>query len=154
MCPGAIPWCVMVRHDLAGCMVAGARGCIGIRFRPQGRGRGGIDCLGVVAAALSAAGHGHVPVPRRYRLSGHDRAGVELAMAAAGLIAVAPERARAGDVLVRFPALGQAHFAVRTEAGLVEAHVGAGRVVERPWYRDEPWQGAWRLSGALGAAGR
>lgn len=154
MCRGATPWCAMARHDRAAAMVAGARGCIGARFRPQGRGPDGMDCLGVVSAALAAAGHAHVAVPRRYRLSGHDPVRVAQAIAAAGMIAVAPRQARAGDVLVRFPALGQAHFAVCTDGALVEAHVGAGRVVERPWRADEPWHCAWRLPDGADGDGR
>lgn len=141
-------------HEARLALVLGARACVGMRFRPQGRGVGGIDCLGVVAAAAAAAGI-RLPVGRDYRLTGHCLAGLEAALRAAGCMAVQADRAMGGDLLLAVPAPGQAHFAVRTDRGLVEAHAGIGRVVERPLGPGElarDWT-AWRLPAAGALAG-
>lgn len=50
--------------DQARAMVAAARACLGVPFAHQGRGRHGLDCLGLVLHAASVAGchvHGFVP---------------------------------------------------------------------------------------------
>jgi hypothetical protein len=39
----------------------------------------------------------------------------------------------------------QLHLAVCVRGGLVDAHAGLRRVVQRPMHIDERWQSAWRL---------
>lgn len=50
-----------------------------------------------------------------------------------------------GDVLLGVPANRQVHFAVRTPTGVIEAHIGLRRVIERPMASDEQWDCAWRF---------
>jgi murein DD-endopeptidase / murein LD-carboxypeptidase len=126
-------------------IVAAARGCVGTRFRPQGRMPGlGLDCVGVLLVAAAAAGvvAGEVPV---YRLGG-DPPDLAVLLAGHGCWPVAT--ALPGDVLVIAPAGRQRHFGIATDRGLVHAHAGLDRVVEGPI--DPAWVtiGAWRLPGA------
>lgn len=124
-------------------IVAAARGCVGVRFRPQGRDRAtGLDCLGVVLIALDAVGC--VPdAPGDYCLSGTglvDRAEAGLRATRLGQV----PSSRPGDIILFEPADGQAHLAVATSAGVVHAHRGVGRAVESPpdpaWLRRSVWR--------------
>lgn len=126
-------------------IVAAARGCVGTRFRAQGRVPGlGLDCVGVVLVAAAAAGIRTATIPP-YRLGGvpPDAEKVFASVGAWPVDAAAP-----GDVLAIMPAPGQRHFGVVTPQGLVHAHAGLDRVVEGPI--DAGWTitGAWRLPGA------
>nr|WP_310523991.1 peptidoglycan endopeptidase [Polymorphobacter sp.] len=127
-------------------IVAAVRGCVGTRFRSQGRRPGlGLDCVGVVLIAAAASGMGDVAVPA-YFLGGDNAADVETLLLKAGCALVtAPEL---GDVLVIAPVPRQRHLAVVTPAGVVHAHAGLGRVVEGPLDPDWTLVGAWRLAGA------
>ncbi len=62
-----------------------------------------------------------------------------------GFVAFEVALAECGDLLLTFPATRQAHLAVRTEKGFVEANAGLRRVVERPWQSGEGWHSAWRV---------
>jgi len=117
-----------------------ARGCVGARFRLHGRDvAGGLDCVGVVAVALRAAGYVGA-VPGDYRL----RTGVaRFDFVGAGMVA-ADGRAP-GDVIVARAGPGQAHLVVRTERGFVHADASLRRVVERPGGVPWPVISAWRL---------
>ena len=126
-------------------IVAGARGCVGTRFRAQGREPGlGLDCVGVVLAAAAAAGIRVAPLPP-YRIGGvpPDADPVFIACGALPIDMAAP-----GDVLAIVPAPGQRHFGIVTPLGLVHAHAGLDRVVEGPVDPDWTIIGAWRLPGA------
>lgn len=126
-------------------IVAAARGCVGTRFRPQGRTPGlGLDCVGVLLVAAAAAGVVVENLPG-YRLGG-DVPDLAAALAGHGCAPVAA--ALPGDVLVIAPAARQRHFGIVTPMGLVHAHAGLNRVVEGPI--DPAWAiiGAWRLPGA------
>lgn len=126
-------------------IVAAARRCVGTRFRPQGRTPGlGLDCVGVLLVAATAAGVSVAAVPV-YRLGGNTP-DVGAVLAAHGAVPV--EIAAAGDILVFAPVAGQIHFAIVTPTGIVHAHAGLDRVVEGPI--DATWSvvGAWRLPGA------
>lgn len=136
---GACDW-----HPRARLVVEGARRLVGAPFRPQGRGRAGYDCLGVVLAAADHAGI-LIEAPADYELRFHDLDEVESKLDNAGWIAGPRRNARPGDVLLGCPAHGHIHFAVCTEIGIVEAHAGLRRVVERPLAAGEPWKSAWRL---------
>jgi murein DD-endopeptidase / murein LD-carboxypeptidase len=127
-------------------IVAAVRGCVGTRFRLQGRVPGlGLDCVGVVMIAAAAAGVGGF-APATYALGGDHEAEIEAALAAAGCQPVLV--AMCGDILVIEPGPRRRHLAVVTPAGIVHAHAGLGRVVEGPLSPDWSIVGAWRLPGA------
>lgn len=114
---------------------AAARGCVGARFRPQGRVPAtGLDCVGLVAFALTEAG-AEVAVPRGYALRGGDPGEVERVLAGAGLRRVVDRRA--GDVLVCASGPGTLHLAVDGGGSVIHADAGARQVVERPG--EAPW---------------
>ena len=118
-------------------VVARARGCIGIRFRAQGRGREGLDCVGLVAVAL-----GLEQVRADYALRSGAAEALATALRAAGLRPV--EERAPGDVLVMRVGPGQLHLAIWTGAGLVHADAGLRRVVELPGEIVWPVMSAWR----------
>jgi len=122
--------------------VARARGCVGIRFRAQGRGPDALDCIGLVAASL-----GIEQVPADYAMRGGSRELMSKGLRAAGLRPVA--RAAAGDVLVMEAGPGQLHLGIWTGEGLVHADAGLRRVVERPGEAPWPVVSAWRSSGRI-----
>lgn len=127
-------------------IVAAVRGCVGTRFRPQGRVPGlGLDCVGVVLVAARAVGINAINVPA-YVLGGDKEPEIEAALSEAGCVPV--PIACAGDVVVVIPAARRRHLAVVTPAGVVHAHAGLGRVVEGPIDPDWAIAGAWRLPGA------
>lgn len=131
-------------HPRADRLVRGARQCVGTAFRPQGRGVGGIDCLGVILAAAKAAGIGLV-ARCDYSLVGGELTEVIRGLQAQGCSGIAVAHGVAGDVLVATPAVGQIHFALLTDTGLIEAHAGLRRVIERPLKLEDVWQSCWRL---------
>ena len=119
--------------------VVRARGLIGTRFRPQGRdAAGGLDCIGVVAAALN------VPSPPcDYALRGGSARRLAGELRAAGLHPA--ETMMAGDVLVFGPGPAQLHLGLFTGTGLVHGDAGLRRVVERPLPFPWPVLGIWRF---------
>lgn len=128
-------------HGKAGLIVAGARRCVGTRFRIQGRLPGvGLDCVGVVVCAAAAAGI-RLADATDYSLHGEQAGRLDDALS--GLRPVAA--GAAGDVAVFEPASGTRHVGIVTEGGLVHAHAGLRRVVEGP--ADPDWSpiGIWRL---------
>jgi hypothetical protein len=130
-------------HPGADRVVAAARRLVGTPFRPQGRDEGGLDCLGVALAAARGAG-----IERRlpaFALRGTGLGEGEAWLRRCGCRAVPLAEAMAGDILLQVPAAVQLHLAVRTENGLIEAHAGLGRVVERPIGPTERWMSCWRL---------
>lgn len=131
-------------HARAGLIVAAARALVGVRFRRQGRGPDGLDCVGLVVAAARGAGIG-VSVPDWLPYRGLGAAEVEALFRTGGCAEIGVAAARAGDVMLRWAAVRQPHLAVRTERGIVEAHGGVGRTVERHLDATEEWQAAWRL---------
>lgn len=119
--------------------------CLGRPFRPQGRGVGGFDCVGLVVEALRAGGVVlEVPI---YPMRGHERGRVIAAMEACGLVRVALPRCCEGDVVLAFPAVRQAHLGIRTATGIIEANAMLRRVAERLWEGGAGWHSAWRLAG-------
>jgi hypothetical protein len=114
---------------------------VGVRFRPQGRDRDGVDCVGLAAVALHAGGFAGA-VPCGYRLRGGEP-GAVMAMLDAVLARVDDERP--GDVLLCAAGPGQVHLAIGVKAGIVHADAGIGRVVERPGAVPWPVLGRWRL---------
>ncbi len=129
-------------HSRSAAIVAAVRGCIGTRFRAQGRRAGvGLDCVGVALMAAEAAGSPAEATP--YALGGDHEARLDGAIAALGCTVVATMQP--GDLLVLAPAAGRRHLAVATPRGIVHAHAGLGRVVEGPL--DPSWAliAVWRF---------
>lgn len=111
-------------------VAAAARACVGVGYRPQGRDpASALDCIGLVAVALTAAGV-RVTAPRGYALRGGDPDEAAAALAAMGLRPVAD--ARAGDVLVCRSGPGALHLGIDGGGSVIHADLTARRVVERP----------------------
>lgn len=117
-------------------IVAAARALVGAPFRLHGRGRDGIDCVGLAAVAT-----GREP-PCAYGLRSGDGARAEMWLRAAGLRAVA--EGAAGDVVLVRPGPMQLHLMIATDTGFVHANAGLGRVVETPGPSPWPVIGWWR----------
>ncbi len=128
----------------AALIVAGARACLGTRFRPQGREPGlALDCAGLVLAALAKAGRA-IDAPRDYSLRGDGLAArAEEGLAAGGVFVTGA--IRPGDLIVFEPVAGVAHLAVASEAGVIQVHLGIGRVVEGPADPAWPIRSVWRF---------
>jgi len=125
--------------DTGDAIVARARALLGVRFRPQGRSRAsGLDCVGLVAEAVGAAG-----VPRDYALRGSTPQLLAAGLAAAGLRPA--EAARRGDVLAMHAGPGQLHLGIFSGNGLIHGDAGLRRVVERPGTPPWPICGIWRI---------
>jgi hypothetical protein len=117
-----------------------ARALVGARFRPQGRGVEGLDCVGVILATFDI---GAQAAPKNYRLDCGDHA--ELTDALLTHFRRVPRRELApGDVIVVRIGERQLHLGVRTAAGFVHAHAGMRRVVETPGVPEWPIAGIYR----------
>jgi cell wall-associated NlpC family hydrolase len=114
-----------------------ARALIGVPFRLHGRGREGLDCVGLAALALGRE------APGDYGLRSGDVARAEGWLRAAGLRAVA--EGTPGDLALARPGPLQLHLMIGTGAGFVHAHAGLGRVVEMPGVSPWPILGWWTL---------
>ena len=126
---------------MSGVVAEAALALVGTSFRLHGRDpANGLDCIGVVAHALAAAGW-EGSVPSGYALRGGDP--VRVAAALDAVLARASGK-RAGDVLLVTPGPGQLHLVVRTSNGIVHADAGLRRVVERPGALPWPVLGAWQ----------
>lgn len=125
-------------------IVARARACIGVRFRPQGRDpRLGLDCIGLAAAATGVRN-----VPCDYRLRSQGQ-GVEDALAKLGFEQVNPTATSPGDLWLLDASPMQAHLGVFTGSGLVHADAGERKVVERPLPLPWPARSIWRAGEAV-----
>lgn len=138
-------------HAAGGAIVAAARALLGAPFRAQGRSERGVDCLGLVILACARAGLRVAAPAVAPALRGTDVAAAEAALLAAGAVRVAV--ASPGDLLLAAPAARQVHLAIATATGVVEAHAGLGRVVERPRTAADGWVSAWRLPADAGGGG-
>lgn len=105
-----------------------AQALVGTRFRPQGRGESGVDCVGLV---LSAFGISPDEVRRDYRIAGNCIGEVR-ARLDEHFRPVRKAELKSGDVMLLATGKQQLHLAVRTEQGFVHAHAGIRRVVETP----------------------
>lgn len=120
-------------------MALAALALVGAPFRLHGReAASGLDCIGVIAAALRGAGW-QGTVPSGYALRGGDPVAVTARFDA---VLARCAGAAAGDVLLFRVGPGQLHGAVRVAGGIVHADAALRRVVMRP---GEP---AWVLVGA------
>lgn len=113
---------------------------VGTRFRPQGRGPDGLDCVGVVLATFGLTAGA---VRRNYSLKDDHQAEVRSGLAA-HFRKINVRKLSEGDVMLMKVADVQLHLAVRTAAGFVHAHAGIGRVVETPGLPEWPLLGAYR----------
>lgn len=121
-------------------IVAAARGCVGVRFRPWGREPAlGLDCVGLVAWATG------VPAPRDYALRGGDAARAGAMMERAGLRAIGS--GEPGDVLLIDEGMGQLHLAILTDDGFVHADARLRRIVETPGRPAGRILSSWRKEG-------
>ena len=117
-----------------------ARALVGTRFRPQGRGPEGLDCVGVVLATFGIAAE---EVRANYALRGEHLD--ELREALARYFRKVPKSSLgSGDVMLLRVGEGQPHLAVRTKRGFVHAHAGIRRVVETPGLPEWPLLAVYR----------
>ncbi|UIP07143.1 peptidoglycan endopeptidase [Erythrobacter sp. SDW2] len=127
-------------------MAAHARTLIGSRFRLHGRDPAtGLDCVGVVAACLKAAGR-PIRVPPVYGLRNTDIAPLlglsERADAKSGALPC-----QSGDILLVWPGPAQHHLLLAAGPhSFIHAHATLRRVVETPFPAPWPIERHWRLT--------
>lgn len=121
---------------------------VGTPFRLHGRDPArGLDCVGLVAAALAAAGRPS-RAPTGYRLRQVAIDAFLDAAAVAGLEDAAG-RIAPGDVLLVRPGSAQHHLVVASAGGgFIHAHAGLGRIVVTPAPLTWPIVRHWRLGAA------
>ena len=120
--------------------VARARALVGARFRPQGRGPEGLDCVGVVLATYVIPADA---VRANYALRGEHLNEIRACLAR-HFRKISRKELRAGDVMLLQAGEEQPHLGVRTEHGFVHAHAGSRRVVETPGMPEWPLLGVYR----------
>ncbi len=127
-------------------MADAALGLVGCRFRLHGRDPAtGLDCIGLVHAALTAAGCAPVP-PRGYGLRNIAIDGWLPMAAQSGLVA-AHGPVCAGDILLLALGYAQHHLVIALDAeNVVHAHAGLRRVVRQPRDPAGRIEAAWRVS--------
>ncbi|AKM08127.1 hypothetical protein [Pelagerythrobacter marensis] len=131
--------------DNTGAAVArAAEALVGVPFRLHGRDpRIGLDCIGLVAAALRGAGR-KVDPPAGYGLRNRDPADPD---AIARRCALLPARGpvRGGDILMVRPGPAQMHLLVCAGPDrFIHAHAGLRRVVAMPGPMPWPILRQWR----------
>jgi len=131
--------------DAGAALAAAAERLVGVPYRLHGRDPAtGLDCVGLVAAALSAIGR-TVPAPSGYQLR---RLRVERLLGAAddAVLREATGPVEPGDILLLTPGPGQHHLAVAAaDQAAIHAHAGLGRVVRTPAPLPWPTERRWRL---------
>ncbi|RKF20574.1 peptidoglycan endopeptidase [Altericroceibacterium spongiae] len=125
-------------------LVEAARTYIGTPFRLHGRDRQhGLDCLGLILAALRDTGH-RCPSPPPYALR-NSRIDPLLAFAANSGLIQGPPPFRTGDILLGKVGPAQWHAAIAMgPTGFIHAHAGLRRVVQTPGAFPWPLLGLWR----------
>lgn len=124
-------------------IAAAAREMVGTRFRPQGCSSAGVDCVGLVLVSLARAGCA-LSVEQSYPMRFHQQDEAEARLRALGFRGIGPADKGPGDIILFGPTLRQLHFGIVTTSGVVEAHAGLRRVVERPWRTDDRVLSVWR----------
>ena len=119
---------------------ARARALVRTRFRLQGRGEGGLDCVGVVLATF---GIDAAIVRRDYRLRDVERVEIDAALRK-HFRRVPVGQLRVGDLILLDAGKRQLHLAIQTDGGFIHAHAGIGRVVETPGSPEWPVLGTYR----------
>jgi cell wall-associated NlpC family hydrolase len=122
-----------------------AEALVGAPFRFRGRdARSGLDCVGLVIAALEAVGSS-VPRIAAYAFRQREFASQLGSAAEAGFAEVDGVR-RPGDMLLLRTGPGQVHLGIVGRDGrLVHAHGGLGKVVRTPAPFPWPVERHWRL---------
>lgn len=122
-----------------------AAALVGVPFRLHGRDPAtGLDCIGLVALALDAAG-ARVSVPDGYRLRNRD-VGPLLRLPEVAGLRLARGASIPGDILLTAPGAWQHHLLIAAEqGGFIHAHAGLRRVVAAPVWPGGPVTGHWRL---------
>jgi cell wall-associated NlpC family hydrolase len=122
-----------------------AESLAGVPFRFRGRDpRSGVDCVGLVAAALAKLGLPVQPLPS-YSMRQQNFAAQLGCAAAAGFDEISDALAP-GDLLLVRPGPAQVHLGIVSAAGgLVHAHAGLGKVVVTPPPLLWPVERRWRL---------
>ena len=122
-----------------------AESLLGCPFRLHGRdGKIGIDCVGLVWAALAAIGRS-IDLPADYSLR-NLRIDRHLAKVDFSGFAEISNLALPGDIVLLRISAAQFHLGIIARSGgLIHAHVGLGRVVETPAPLPWPAQRSWRL---------
>lgn len=123
-----------------------AEALIGSPFRLHGRDPAtGLDCIGVLAAALNATGHSG-GLPSNYSLRSRRPPETAAVAAACGLISAQGECA-AGDVVLCRVSPCQFHLAIALGPDrFIHAHAGLRRVVVSPAPLPWPILQHWRLT--------
>jgi cell wall-associated NlpC family hydrolase len=123
-----------------------AEGFVGTPFRFRGRDPDtGLDCVGLVAAALEGAGRRSPTVPAYSMRQNDFTAQADTALLAG--FRETDDTPAAGDLLLVRPGPAQVHLlVVGVGGGLIHAHAGLGRVVATP--APCPWSilRHWRLA--------
>jgi len=124
---------------------AAAESLVGTPFRFRGREpHSGLDCVGLVIAALQRIGSAAPPVPP-YAMRQRDFAAQITTVAAAGFESV-HDAVRPGDLLLLQAGPAQVHLAIAGRGGgVIHAHAGLGRVVITPPPCPLPIERHWRL---------
>lgn len=122
-----------------------AEALVGARYRLHGRDpRTGLDCIGVVAAALEACGRLR-NAPAGYGLRNRSIESL-LALAGDNGLVAADGPLVIGDIVLVLPGAGQHHLLVAVGGDrFVHAHVGLRRVVAQPGPLPWPIARHWRL---------
>jgi hypothetical protein len=108
-----------------------ARSLVGTRFRLHGRDpTTGLDCVGLVAAALHSAGRDPGPLPTGYGLTDHSADHIITLLEGAGLRLCSDSPV--GSIALYHVGRGQHHLAVLGPETAVHAHASLRRVVESP----------------------
>lgn len=123
-----------------------AEALVGSPFRLHGRSsEHGLDCVGLVAAALEACGHVLPPIPP-YALRNSRYDLVPAFAQRCGLDPVTGQ-ARRGDLVMVAPGPGQRHLLIAVAPTVfTHAHAGLRRVVRTPLRPDWPIIHHWRLA--------
>ncbi len=122
-----------------------AEALLGTRYRLHGRDPAtGLDCVGLLAAALTAIGR-PAPLPTGYALRSRALPHLERTVSACGFAGVSGP-CEPGDVLMTRPAPCQFHLLIAGTSGcLIHAHAGLRRVVAVPFPCPWPILHHWRL---------
>jgi len=128
-------------------LAAAAEAMAGAPFRLGGRDpAAGLDCIGLVVAALEAIGRPVATLPS-YTLRQFDIQRFLAFAQSAGLQSTDTKAATAGDVLLLHPSPSQCHLAISLgHGGIVHAHAELRRVVITPAPLPWPVTRRWRLA--------
>lgn len=132
-------------HAKADDVVRFARECLGARYRIQGRHPAtGLDCGGLGLYVLRRLGREPEDC-EPYSLRTLDRNLIAGMLRSQRFEQLAPSLAEVGDYLLFEPASGLRHLAIKTDYGVVHAHLGLRKVVEAPPDPGMRLIEAWRL---------